>query len=95
MGGNGLFSKKVIRGLCVCAYPLLNILLQSSSNPYHFFYLAMGDSTAGVVTAYVSFLAERVERANKPRIFSHGQFQRLNNPIVMTVPRIQIFPMWA
>lgn len=61
-------------------------LLQSASNPDHFFDLAMGHSTPDIVTAYVSFLAERVERANKLRIFSQRQFEGLNDPVMMTVP---------
>jgi hypothetical protein len=39
------------------------------------------------LVAYVSFLAKRIERTNEPRVFSYGQFQRLNDAVVMVVSR--------
>ncbi len=57
----------------LCAIPIISI---------HF---AMRNSSADVVAAHVSLFTECVEGTNELGVFPHGEFQRLNNPIVMTV----------
>jgi len=53
----------------ICAYPLLNVLLQTPRNPDHLFDFAMGDSAANVVAAHVSLFPERIEGVDELRIF--------------------------
>src|SRR6266404_8692092 len=69
------------------ADPLLDVMLQTLRNPNHLFHFAMRNSSADVVTAHISLFTECVEGSNELGVFSHGEFQRLNNPIVMTVAR--------
>ena len=59
----------------VCAYPLLNVLLQTVRNPDHFFDFAMRDSTADVMAADVPLFAERIKGANELSTFPEGQFR--------------------
>ena len=69
----------------VFADPLLDVMLQTPRNPDHLFHFAMRKSSADVVTAYVSLFTECVERTNELGISPHGEFQRLNDSVVMTV----------
>ena len=54
-------------------YPLLNVLLQCFRNSDHFFYFTMGDPATYVVVAYISLLAERIERSNELRVLSYSE----------------------
>src|SRR5580700_7207515 len=70
----------------ISAYPFLNALLQRFRNRDHFLDFAVGYAAADIVATYISLLPERIERANELRIFSHRQFERLNDAIVMALP---------
>jgi len=69
----------------VFANPLLDVMLQTLRNPDHLFHFAMRNSSADVVTAHVSLFTECVEGTNELRVFPRGEFQRLNDSVVMAV----------
>jgi len=68
----------------IFAGPLLDVMLQTLRNPDHLLHLAMRNSSADVLTAHVSLCMECVEGTNELGVFPHGEFQRLNDSVVMT-----------
>ena len=60
-------------------------MLQILRNSDHLFHFSMRNSSADVVAAHVSLFAERIKRTNELGVLAYGEFQRLNDPIVMTV----------
>ena len=54
--------------------PAFHILAQGGCEGDHLLHFAIRNSTADIVVAHVSFLAERIEAANELGIFRDGEF---------------------
>jgi hypothetical protein len=64
-----------------------SVIIHSLSPAFvHLLHSAIRNSTADVVVAHVSFLAERIEAPNEIRVFRNREIERLNEAVVEAVP---------